>query len=53
VLVLGEQERGEIAAILGRVVRAEYLEVEDVRFEARPGEISVRARVYEPEEEYE
>jgi hypothetical protein len=53
VLVLGEQERGEIAAILGRVVRAEYLEVEDVRFEARPGEIFVRARVYEPEEEYE
>ena len=53
VLVLGEEERGEIAAILGRVVRAEYLEVEDVRFEARPGEIFVRARVYEPEEEYE
>jgi hypothetical protein len=53
VLVLGEEERGEIAAILGRAVRAEYLEVEDVRFEARPGEISVRARVYEPEEEYE
>jgi hypothetical protein len=53
VLVLGEEERGEIAAILGRAVRAEYLEVEDVRFEARPGEISIRARVYEPEEEYE
>lgn len=53
VLALGEEERGEIAAILGRAARAGYLEVEEFRFEARPGEVSFRARVYEPEEEYE
>ncbi|MGH3147430.1 MAG: ATP-binding protein [Rubrobacter sp.] len=53
VFALGEEEREEIAAILGRAARAGYLEVEDVRFEARPGEVSIRASVYEPEEEYE
>ncbi len=53
VLELGEKESGEIADILRRAARAGYLEVEDPRFESRPGEISLRARVYEPEEEYE
>ncbi len=52
-LALGEEERAGIADILGRAARAGYLEVEEVRFEVRPGEISFRARVYEPEEEYE
>ena len=52
-LALGEEERAGIADILGRAARAGYLEVEGVRFEVRPGEISVSARVYEPEEEYE
>jgi histidine kinase/DNA gyrase B/HSP90-like ATPase len=52
-LALGEEERQGIADILGRAGRAGYLQVEDVRFEVRPGEISFRARVYEPEEEYE
>ena len=53
VLSLGEEERARIADILGRAARAGYLEVDEVRFEVRPGEISFRARVYEPEEEYE
>ncbi len=52
-LALGEEERLRIADILGWAARAGYLEVEDVRFEVRPGEVSFRARVYEPEEEYE
>ena len=52
-LALGEEERRGIADILGRAARAGYLEVEDVRFKVRPGEIFFRARVYEPEEEYE
>jgi len=52
-LALGEEERAGIADILGRAARAGYLEVDGVRFEVRPGEISVSARVYEPEEEYE
>jgi hypothetical protein len=53
VLRIGEEESGGIADILRRAARAGYLEVEDLRFESRPGEISIKARVYEPEEEYE
>ena len=53
VLPLVEEERAGIAAILRRAARSGYLEIEDVKFEVRPGEISFRARVYEPEDEYE
>jgi hypothetical protein len=53
VLALGEQETARIADILRQAARAGYMEVEDLRLESRPGEISLRARVYEPEEEYE
>jgi hypothetical protein len=53
VLALGEEERGGIADILKRAARASYLEVGDLELRSRPGEIFVRARVYEPEEEYE
>ena len=53
VLALGGREKEEIADILRRAARAGYLEIEDVKLETRPGEISLRARVYEPEEEYE
>ena len=52
-LRLGDEERAAIADILGRTARAGYLEVEDLQFRSRPGEISIIARVYEPEEEYE
>ncbi len=52
-LRLGEEERAGIADILRRAAIAGYLEVEDLRFQSRPGEISIRARVYEPEDEYE
>jgi Histidine kinase-, DNA gyrase B-, and HSP90-like ATPase len=52
-LELGEEERARIADILRRAARAAYMEVEKLRFESRPGEISLRARVYEPEEEYD
>ena len=52
-LALGEEERGAVADILRRAARSSYLEVGELDFEARPGEISVRARIYEPEEEYE
>ena len=50
---LGEEESARIEDILRRAARAWYVEVEELRFESRPGEISLRARVYEPEEEYE
>jgi Histidine kinase-, DNA gyrase B-, and HSP90-like ATPase len=53
VLELEEEDRWRIADILRRAARAGYMEIEDVRLESRPGEISLRARVYEPEEEYE
>ncbi len=43
----------QIAAILRRAARASYLEVGDLELEARPGEIRVRAQVYEPEEIYD
>jgi Histidine kinase-, DNA gyrase B-, and HSP90-like ATPase len=52
-LLLGEEERSGIADILRRAALAGYLEVEDLEFRSRPGEISITARVYEPEEEYE
>jgi len=52
-LRLGEEARAGIADILRRAALAEYLEVEDLRFQSRAGEISIIARVYEPEEEYE
>jgi Histidine kinase-, DNA gyrase B-, and HSP90-like ATPase len=53
VLELGEEESARIADILRRAARAGYMEVEELRIESRPGEISLRARVYEPEEQYE
>jgi hypothetical protein len=52
-LRLGEEERAGIADILRRAALSGYLKVEDLRFQSRPGEISIIARVYEPEEEYE
>jgi hypothetical protein len=52
-LVVGEEERVGIADILRRAARAGYLELGELELRSRPGEISVRARVYEPEEEYE
>jgi Histidine kinase-, DNA gyrase B-, and HSP90-like ATPase len=53
VLALGEQEMRDITDILRRAARASYLELGELKLEVRPGELSVRARVYEPEEEYE
>jgi hypothetical protein len=53
VLRLGDEESAGIADILRRAALAGYLEVEDLRFVSRPGEILITARVYEPEDEYE
>jgi hypothetical protein len=52
-LALGDEEKGGIADILRRAARASYLELGDLELESRHGEISLRARVYEPEEDYE
>jgi Histidine kinase-, DNA gyrase B-, and HSP90-like ATPase len=53
VLALGDEERAAIADILRRAARASYLDLENLKLESRPGEISLRASVYEPEEDYE
>jgi len=53
VLELGEEEKRGIADILRRTARAGYLELGELELRSRPGEISVRASIYEPEEEYE
>ncbi len=53
VLVLGESERAGIEAILRRAARASYLALEGIKLESRPGEISIRGLIYEPEEEYD
>jgi Histidine kinase-, DNA gyrase B-, and HSP90-like ATPase len=53
ILSVGEGELAEIGAVLRRAARASYLELSGLVVEKRAGEIVVRARVYEPEEEYE
>jgi hypothetical protein len=50
---LGEEEKSAIEDILSRAARARFFEVDEVRFEARYGEIRISARLYEPEEEYD
>ncbi|MGF1471939.1 MAG: ATP-binding protein [Rubrobacteraceae bacterium] len=52
-LDLRAEEMSGIAAILGEAARSRYLEIGDLKIEARPGEIVLRSRIYEPEEEYE
>jgi hypothetical protein len=53
VLELGDEERSSIADIIRRAARTSYLEVGELELRTRPGEVSVRACVYEPEEAYE
>jgi len=53
VLAVREEEKGAVADILRRAARASYLEIGELQLESRPGEISVRARIYEPEEDFE
>ena len=53
ILSVGEGELAEIGAVLSRAARASYLELSGLVVKRRPGEIVVKARVYEPEEEYE
>lgn len=53
VMRLTDDEVGEIASILGRAAALRYLSVGSVRVESRAGELRLRVRVEEPEEEYE
>lgn len=53
ILTLGDRELDELLGVLRRAARASYLDLSGLAAEGRPGEILIRARVYEPEEEYE
>ncbi len=53
ILVVGDEELAEIGAVLRRAARASYLDVAGLVVERRPGEWVLKARVYEPEDEYE
>ena len=52
-LSLGPEEVREISAILSRSAGASYLGIGDLEVRSRAGEIVLKARVFEPEEEYE
>ncbi len=53
ILSLGVEDLDEIRAVLARAAGAIFLELADLDAEARPGEVILRAHVYEREDEYE
>lgn len=53
ILRLGDEDLSELLVVLRRVARSSYLDLSGISAEGRPGEILIKARVYEPEEEYE
>jgi len=53
ILSIGNDDLAEIRSVLRRAAAASYLELAGLDFDTRPGEVTIRGRVYEPEEEYE
>jgi hypothetical protein len=53
ILSVGTEDLAEIQDVLRRVARSSYLELAGLDVEARPGEVVLRARIYEQEDEYE
>lgn len=53
ILSVGAEDLAEIRAVLLRAARSSYLDLAEVELERRPGEVVLRALVYEPEEVYE
>jgi hypothetical protein len=53
ILSVGAEDLAEIRAVLGRAAGSSYLELAGLDVEARPGEVILRVRVYEQEDEYE
>jgi hypothetical protein len=53
ILSVGNEDLAEIFAVLRRVARSSYLDLAGLDVEKRPGEVILKARVYEPEDEYE
>ncbi|WP_053057958.1 ATP-binding protein [Rubrobacter aplysinae] len=52
-LTLDERDLSQIRSIVERAAGESYLEVGEIGCESREGEIIIRARIYEAEEEYE
>lgn len=52
-LVLDERDLSEIRSVIERAARASYLEVGEIGFGSREGEVTVRAEIYEAEDEYD
>jgi hypothetical protein len=53
ILSVGPEDLAEISSVLRRAARLSYLDLAQLDVEKRPGELILRAHVYEPEEEYE
>jgi hypothetical protein len=52
-LTLEERDLSRIRGIVERAARESYLEVGEVGFDSREGEVTIRAKIYETEEEYD
>ena len=53
ILSVGADDLAEIRDVLRRVAKSSYLDLAGLDLEKRPGEVIVRARIYEPEDQYE
>ncbi len=53
ILSVGADHLDEIREVLRRAARSSYLDIAGLDLQARPGEVILKAQVYEPEEEYE
>ena len=53
ILSVEAEELDEIRTVLRRVARLSYLDLAGLDIEVRPGEVVLKAQIYEPEEEYE
>lgn len=53
ILSVGAEDLAQILSVLRRAARMSYLDLAGLDVEKRPGEVILRARVYEPEDEYE
>jgi hypothetical protein len=53
ILSVGDEDLREIFAVLRRAARSSYLDIAGLDVEKLPGEVLLRAHIYEPEEEYE
>jgi hypothetical protein len=53
ILSVGDEDLDEIRGILRRAAYSSYLDLAELDVETRPGEVILKAHIYEPEDEYE